>query len=99
MHYPPISKNYLDNEFERKIIYLLKEYNVNNLIVAGGVSANKGLRESLTEACEKENIKVSFPKLSYCTDNAAMIGITGYLKYKKEMFDDVSVVSKARFEL
>ena len=61
----------------------LKEYNVKNLIVAGGVSANKGLRESLTKVCEEENIHLSFPRLSHCTDNAAMIGAAAYFAYQK----------------
>ena len=46
----------------KKTIRALKEYNVNNLIVAGGVSANKGLREALTKECKKDNIHVSFPR-------------------------------------
>lgn len=64
-----------------KTIKAAKEYKVNQIVVAGGVAANKGLRESLGEACEKENIKLTFPKMVYCTDNAAMIAVAGYFKY------------------
>ena len=64
-----------------KAIKAAKEYNVKQIVVAGGVAANRGLRESLDEACTKENIKLTFPRMVYCTDNAAMIGVAGYFKY------------------
>ena len=79
----------------KKTIRALKEYKVNNLIVAGGVSANKGLREMLTVECEKEGIHVSFPRLKYCTDNAAMIGTAAYYAYKKGIFADQTLTAKA----
>ena len=59
----------------------LKEYQVKNLVVAGGVAASRGLRESLKQACLKEGIHLSVPDLKYCTDNAAMIGAAGYYAY------------------
>lgn len=64
-----------------KTIKAAKEYHVNQIVVAGGVAANHGLRESLTSACEKENIQLTFPRMVYCTDNAAMIAVAGYFKY------------------
>ena len=79
----------------KKTIRALKEYKVNNLIVAGGVSANKGLREMLTKECEKEGIHVSFPRLKYCTDNAAMIGAAAYFAYKKGILADQTLTAKA----
>ena len=79
----------------KKTIKALKEYNVKNLIVAGGVSANRGLRESLTKACEEENIHLSFPKLSYCTDNAAMIGAAAYFSYQKGVRADLTLTAMA----
>lgn len=79
----------------KKTIKALKEYNVQNLIVAGGVSANKGLRESLTKECEKENIKLSFPRLNYCTDNAAMIAAAAHFAYKKGVVGDLSLTAMA----
>ena len=56
----------------KKTIRALKEYNCNNLVLAGGVAANSYLREKLTEACQKENINFSYPRIAYCTDNGAM---------------------------
>ena len=60
----------------------LKDYNINNLIVAGGVAANSILREALTDMCNENNIHLSIPPLKYCTDNAAMIASAGYYAYK-----------------
>lgn len=79
----------------KKTMRALKEYNVKNLIVAGGVSANKGLRESLTKECEKENIHLSFPRMSYCTDNAAMIGAAAYFAYQKGVRADLTLTAMA----
>ena len=60
----------------------LKDYNINNLIVAGGVAANSILREALSDMCKENNIHLSIPPLKYCTDNAAMIASAGYYAYK-----------------
>lgn len=79
----------------KKTIRALKEYNVNNLIVAGGVSANKGLREALTKECKNDNIHVSFPRLSYCTDNAAMIGAAAYFAYEKGVRAELTLTAMA----
>jgi len=67
----------------KKTIRALNEYNVNNLVLAGGVAANSYLREKLNDECLKEGINFSYPRMSYCTDNAAMIGAAAYYAYKK----------------
>lgn len=79
----------------KKTMHAIKEYGVNNLIVAGGVSANAGLRESLTKECAKENIHLSFPRLSYCTDNAAMIAAAAYFAYQKGVRADLTLTAMA----
>ena len=53
-----------------------------NLIIAGGVSANRGIRDSFEQLCRENNIFLSIPSLEHCTDNAAMIGAAGYYAYK-----------------
>ena len=83
----------------KKTIKAMKEYNVYNLIVAGGVAANKGLRDSLTKECEKEGFHLVFPKMKYCTDNAAMIGAAGYYAYKLGRISDLNINSIANDEL
>jgi len=75
----------------KKTMKALKDYNVNNLIVAGGVAANKGIREKLSDLCEKEDINLSFPDIKYCTDNAAMIAAAGYFYYLDNRFSDYSL--------
>ena len=67
----------------KKTLKAIQEYKVNNLIVAGGVAANKGLRERLELECCKANINLSIPGIKYCTDNATMIAASGYYAYLK----------------
>ena len=83
----------------KKTMRALKEYKVNNLIVAGGVSANKGLREKLEKLCVENNINLTFPPLKYCTDNAAMIGVAGYFAYKMGKTSDLDINAKASIPL
>lgn len=92
-------QNRCKNILTKKTIKALKEYNVKNLIVAGGVAANKGLREELTKACEKENINLTVPETKYCTDNAAMIGAAGYYAYKIGRRANLDLNAKAHDEL
>ena len=66
----------------KKTMRALKEYNIKNLVVAGGVSANSAIRSKLKELCDEEGINLSIPSLKYCTDNATMIAAAGYFAYK-----------------
>ncbi len=83
----------------KKTMKALKEKNVKNLIVAGGVAANNGLRERLTIECEKEGIELTVPEIKYCTDNAAMIGAAGYYAYKLGRRADLELNAKANDKL
>ncbi|MBC7885812.1 MAG: tRNA (adenosine(37)-N6)-threonylcarbamoyltransferase complex transferase subunit TsaD [Saprospiraceae bacterium] len=72
--------------------------NIKEIGISGGVSANSFLRSSLLKMGVEEGWKTYIPKFEYCTDNAAMIGISGYFKYLKNDFADQSAVAKARLE-
>ena len=74
------------------------DLNIKHIGIAGGVSANSGLRKAIKEAGERNGWHTYIPKFEYCTDNAAMIGITGYYKYLQGSFTDLSVVPSARAE-
>ncbi|MBE6147423.1 MAG: tRNA (adenosine(37)-N6)-threonylcarbamoyltransferase complex transferase subunit TsaD [Firmicutes bacterium] len=79
----------------KKTMKALREKEVKNLIVAGGVAANSGIRSKLIELCEKENINYTFPDIKYCTDNATMIAASGYFAYKLGRIADLSLNSKS----
>jgi len=83
----------------RKTMEAIEKYNVKNLILAGGVAANSGIRNSLEEACKKNNINFTMPTLTYCTDNAAMIGAAAYYAYKKGKLADLNLNAKANINL
>ena len=83
----------------KKTIKALKEYKVNNLIIAGGVSANSGIRNKFTEICEKEGIKLTIPNIKYCTDNATMIAAAGYFAYKKGINANIDLKAQATTSL
>lgn len=83
----------------KKTMKALKDYKVNNLIVAGGVAANNGLREKLTALCKENNINLSFPDMKYCTDNAAMIAASGYHAYMLGHRADLTLNPKSSLEL
>ena len=81
-----------------KTLALAKEKNVKNIIVAGGVSANKGLKERFM--AEGEGFNISIPSIKYCTDNAAMIAAAGYYQYKKNpTLADLTLNADSNLEL
>jgi N6-L-threonylcarbamoyladenine synthase len=88
---------------ERIISILLKKFKkaalhtgITELCIAGGVSANSGLRNAFNQMCAENGWKAFIPPFEYCTDNAAMIAITAYYKYFEKDFTDLSVTASAR---
>ena len=74
-----------------KTIKAMEKYNVHNLILAGGVAANLGLREEFEKLSKEYNFSFSYPKIRNCTDNASMIGVAGYFLYQKKVFADLKL--------
>lgn len=74
------------------------ETGVKDICIAGGVSANSGLRKALVEWGQQFGWNTFIPAFQYCTDNAAMIAITGYYKYQAGEFSDLGVSPTARAE-
>ncbi len=75
----------------KKLRMAVKDTGIRQVAVAGGVSANTGLREAFLDHAARYHWKVFIPRFSYTTDNAAMIGITGYYKYLDGDFCNIDV--------
>ena len=78
----------------KKLKLAVKQTKIKHVAVAGGVSANNGLRNAFHECAERYGWTIYIPRFSYTTDNAAMIGITGYYKY---LDNDLCTVDKPAF--
>ena len=82
-----------------KTMKALKENNIKNFILAGGVSANSGIRNKFKELCEENNINYIFPSIKYATDNAAMIASSGYYAYLDNRLSDLTLNPTSSLEL
>ena len=84
----------------KKLRMAVKQTGIKHVAVAGGVSANNGLRNAFRDHAERYHWTIYIPKFSYTTDNAAMIGITGYFKYLDKDFCpiDAPAFSKVTFK-
>jgi N6-L-threonylcarbamoyladenine synthase len=82
----------------KKLKKATEQTGIRQVCIAGGVSANKGLRNALLQYGEKHHWKTFIPAFEYCTDNAAMIAITAYYKYLEKDFSSLSVTASARAE-
>lgn len=76
-----------------------KDLGIKEIAIAGGVSANSRFRELLEEYGKKYEWNTYSPRFQFCTDNAAMIGITAYYKYLNKEFTDLSITPSARLKL
>ena len=77
----------------------IEEYKVKNLILAGGVAANSGIRNKFQELASSMNINYTFPSIKYATDNAAMIASSGYYAYKEGRRADLTLNALSSTEL
>lgn len=83
----------------KKLSLAVKQTGIKDVAVAGGVSANTGLRNAFKEKAEKNGWNIYIPKFSYTTDNAAMIAITGYYKYKDKDFCPIEKPAYSRITI
>lgn len=83
------------DELTRKVKYALEQTGIKNMILAGGVSANKYLRKEMEKVCNDLNVTFHVPNILYCTDNAAMIGCAAYPMYKNKQFADFTLNAKS----
>jgi N6-L-threonylcarbamoyladenine synthase len=82
-----------------KLIAASEQTHIKHIAIAGGVSANSGLRKAVTEAGNRLGWTTFIPPFEYCTDNAAMIAITGYYKYTHGLFASQGTAATARYKL
>ncbi len=82
-----------------KLIKASEKTGISNIGVAGGVSANSALRNTLTNEAQKRGWDIYFPEFNFATDNAAMIAITGYFKFKKGLFSSLDITPLARMDV
>jgi N6-L-threonylcarbamoyladenine synthase len=82
-----------------KLKLAVKQTGIKQIAIGGGVAANSGIRSRLKQAEQELGWKTYIPKFSYCTDNAAMIGIVGYLKFLEEDFAEQNIAAKARYKI
>ena len=79
-----------------KLVLAAKETGISEVCIAGGVSANSGLRKALAETAAEQGWRHYYPSMQYCTDNAGMIAITAYYKYLRNDFSALDVKVSAR---
>jgi len=87
------------DELVRKVEKAFIETGIKRLVVAGGVSANKYLKEEMEKLCQKYDAKLMIPRLLYCTDNAAMIGAAAYPLYLKKEFSDYKINASSHVDI
>ena len=78
-----------------KVKKAIVDKNIKTVIVAGGVAANQGLRDSMSKLSSELNVELSIPPMKYCTDNATMIAAAAYFAYQKNIFADLTLNAMA----
>lgn len=102
-----INKNDIAASFQQAVIDVLSDhlinaaikYNVDKISLAGGVASNKPLRDLVKEKAEQNSFELCYPKPVLCTDNAAMIGCSGYYEYKNGRRADMSLNAYANLDI
>lgn len=87
------------NILMKKLQLASKTTGIKEVAIAGGVSANSGIRKSIKDCERTLSWKTYVPKFEYTTDNAAMIGIVGYYRYLNQTFDNEATLSSSRLNI
>jgi N6-L-threonylcarbamoyladenine synthase len=82
-----------------KTIAAAKEFGIQDVTIAGGVSANSLLRSMMDEACKERRVRLFYPQLEYCMDNGAMIAYVGWMKLQKGITSSMELPAVANLEL
>jgi N6-L-threonylcarbamoyladenine synthase len=82
-----------------KLVMASKQTGIKTIVICGGVSANSEVRDKLKQNGEKFRWRIHIPKISYTTDNAAMIAITGQLKFESEVFSNLEISANPRLKI
>jgi N6-L-threonylcarbamoyladenine synthase len=82
-----------------KALRALEETGLHTLVVSGGVSANRSLRARLAEAARRQGARVYYPRIEFCTDNAAMIAVAGLARLQAGQHDGLAIQARARWPL
>lgn len=82
-----------------KAVRAVRQYDARQLLLCGGVAANRGLRGELTKRCGKEGIELIIPPFEYCTDNGAMIAAAAHLKWKQGRFTELDMKADPQLPL
>nr|WP_028609382.1 tRNA (adenosine(37)-N6)-threonylcarbamoyltransferase complex transferase subunit TsaD [Paenibacillus harenae] len=82
-----------------KALRAVRQYGAKQLLLCGGVAANRGLRAALTTRCESDGVPLLIPPNALCTDNAAMIGAAAFLKLKRQRFTGLDMKADPGFSL
>lgn len=77
----------------------VEQYGAKQLLLAGGVAANRGLRTELTKMCNEVNVELVLPQMQYCTDNAAMIGAAAFVKWNQGRFSPLHMKAEPLMSL
>lgn len=83
----------------KPLVLASHETGIKRIAIAGGVSANQGLRKKIAELGEKENWEIFIPRLEYCTDNAAMIAQAGWFKLLARQFSELDITADPRLKV
>ena len=82
-----------------KLIEAAKKYNIKNIAITGGVSANSALRDRLIHEAQKNSLNLYIPSIKYSTDNASMIAMVGKFKYESNLFSKLNITASPNLKL